>query len=64
MRQVETHLIQKNYDGFLRRGRIQGRSERTPEGRGDVVKSKTQVGFYVFLAIVLLVGVVLAIARR
>jgi preprotein translocase subunit SecY len=64
MRQVETHLIQKNYDGFLRRGRVQGRSERTPEGRGEVAKSKTQVGFYVFLAIVLLVGVVLFIARR
>jgi preprotein translocase subunit SecY len=64
MRQIETHLIQKNYDGFLRRGRIQGRSERTPEGRGEVAKDKTQVGVYVFFAILLLVGVVLFIARR
>jgi preprotein translocase subunit SecY len=64
MRQIETHLIQKNYDGFLRRGRIQGRSERTPEGRGLVAKDKTQVGIYVFLAVLLLVGVVLFIARR
>ena len=26
MRQVETHLIQRHYDGFLRKGRIRGRS--------------------------------------
>ena len=25
MRQVETHLIQRHYDGFLRKGRIRGR---------------------------------------
>ena len=24
MRQVETHLIQRHYDGFLRKGRIRG----------------------------------------
>jgi preprotein translocase subunit SecY len=64
MRQIETHLIQKNYDGFLRRGRIQGRSERTPEGRGEVARDKTQVGLYLFLAIILLIGAVLFIARR
>src|SRR5215471_799788 len=29
MRQVETHLIQRHYDGFLRKGRIRGRFERT-----------------------------------
>ena len=26
MRQVETHLIQRHYDGFLRKGRIRGRA--------------------------------------
>ncbi len=64
MRQIETHLIQKNYDGFLRKGRIQGRSERTPEGRGEVARQKTLVGVYVFLAIILLAGVILFLARR
>ena len=33
MRQVETHLIQRHYDGFLRKGRLRGRFDRTPEGR-------------------------------
>ena len=28
MRQVETHLIQRHYDGFLRKGRIRGRFDR------------------------------------
>ncbi|MEI6870944.1 MAG: preprotein translocase subunit SecY [Verrucomicrobiota bacterium] len=64
MRQVETHLIQKNYDGFLRRTRVRGKSERTPEGRGEASKQKTLVGVYVFLAVVLLLGVILAIAKR
>jgi preprotein translocase subunit SecY len=26
MRQIETFLLQRNYDGFLRKGRIRGRS--------------------------------------
>ena len=37
MRQVETHLIQRHYDGFLRKGRIRGRafrSLRLQSGRG------------------------------
>ncbi len=33
MRQVETHLLQKHYDGFLRKGRLRGRFER-PGGEG------------------------------
>src|SRR6266403_290441 len=38
MRQVETHLIQRHYDGFLRKGRIRGRFERAVGGSGKVVK--------------------------
>ena len=64
MRQVETHLIQRNYDGFLKKGRIRGRSERTPEGRGEAVQQKTILGVYLILALALLLGVVLFIARR
>jgi len=33
MRQVETHLIQRHYDGFLRKGRIRGRAfDRAADG--------------------------------
>ena len=32
MRQVETHLIQRHYDGFLRKGRLRGRYDMTTAG--------------------------------
>ena len=36
MRQVETHLIQRHYDGFLRKGRIRGgRFDRAGYSRGE-----------------------------
>jgi preprotein translocase subunit SecY len=36
MRQIETHLLQKHYDGFLRKGRIRGRFERQGAGAGGL----------------------------
>ena len=61
MRQMETYLLQRHYDGFLKKGRIRGRST-TPalvaQGQGDG-------GGYVWLslgvAILLLIGAVLAL---
>src|SRR5215213_1629044 len=47
MRQVETHLIQRHYDGFLRKGRIRGRFDRSPTGRGEVVAQRTLIWLYV-----------------
>ena len=32
MRQIETFLLQRNYDGFLRKGRIRGRSGNASQG--------------------------------
>ena len=32
MRQIETFLLQRNYDGFLRKGRIRGRSGNVSQG--------------------------------
>ena len=32
MRQVETFLLQRHYDGFLRKGRIRGRSANPNQG--------------------------------
>lgn len=59
MRQIETHLIQKNYDGFLKKGRTRGQSERTPEGRGEAVQQRTLIGVYLAVAIALLGAVIL-----
>ena len=33
MRQIETHLLQRHYDGFLRKGKLRGRFDRAPEQR-------------------------------
>ena len=39
MRQIETHLIQRNYDGFLRKGRIRGRAfDRSSYSRGEAAQ--------------------------
>ena len=32
MRQIETFLLQRHYDGFLRKGRIKGRSSNSGQG--------------------------------
>lgn len=64
MKQIETHLIQRNYEGFLKKGRIRGRSERTPEGRGEAVQQKTIIAVYLALALVLLAGVIIFVAKR
>lgn len=56
MRQVETHLIQRHYDGFLRKGRIRGRFDR-PGGKGAVASSSTIIWLFVIAAIFIIFGV-------
>src|SRR5437868_5518643 len=47
MRQVETHLIQRHYDGFLRKGRIGGRSfDRAAYSRGEAAGHGTLNTFF------------------
>jgi preprotein translocase subunit SecY len=64
MRQIETHLIQRHYDGFLRRGRIRGRFDRSPVGRGEAVQQGALIWLYVGVAILILSGVAIFIAGR
>src|SRR5205085_328851 len=42
MRQVETHLIQRHYDGFLRKGKIRGRYDRVPTRSGKALDGLRQ----------------------
>jgi preprotein translocase subunit SecY len=58
MRQVETHLIQRNYDGFLKKGGTRGRSERTPEGRVVANRQASFVWFGLVVSAVLLALVI------
>jgi preprotein translocase subunit SecY len=58
MRQVETHLIQRHYDGFLRKGRIRGRSfDRAAYNRGDAAERNTLMWLYVGIAVLVIAGV-------
>src|SRR4051812_40928464 len=50
MRQIETHLIQRHYDGFLRKGRIRGRFDR-PVGRGEAVQQDALLWLYLGIAV-------------
>ena len=64
MRQVETHLIQRHYDGFLRKGRIRGRSNFGATGRGEAVKENAMLWLYVVIALLFIVGMVIYVASR
>jgi preprotein translocase subunit SecY len=63
MRQMETYLLQRHYDGFLKKGRIRGRSSGpmpTP-GQGHAVDSGNYVWLFVAIAILLIVGAVVSL---
>src|SRR5436305_8091852 len=65
MRQVETHLIQRHYDGFLRKGRIRGRSfDRASYARGEAAASGTLMWFYVGIAVLVIAGVAIFLYGR
>jgi preprotein translocase subunit SecY len=62
MRQVETHLIQRHYDGFLRKGRLRGRFDRSPVGRGEAVQQGALIWLYVGIAVLIVAGVAVFVA--
>jgi len=65
MRQVETHLIQRHYDGFLRKGRIRGRAfDRASYSRGDAAQQGTLVWLYVGIAVLVIGGVAIFLYGR
>ena len=61
MRQVETHLIQRHYDGFLRKGRIRGRFDRSSYNRGDAAAPSALIWLYVGIAVIVIGGVAILI---
>jgi preprotein translocase subunit SecY len=65
MRQVETHLLQRHYDGFLRKGRIRSAQEsRSRLSTGTVLRDQTLVWMYVGLAILTIAGVTIYLATH
>jgi len=64
MRQIETHLIQRHYDGFLRKGRIRGRFDRNPAGKGEAVQQAALLWLYAGIALLFVAGMAIFIAGR
>ncbi len=62
MRQMETYLLQRHYDGFLKKGRIRGRSSNPAAlGQGHAMAESNYVWLFVILAILAIGGVILSL---
>jgi preprotein translocase subunit SecY len=55
MRQVETHLLQRHYDGFLRKGKLKGRYDRL-QPTGSAATSSVLIFLWVVIAIFAVLG--------
>nr|WP_246026497.1 preprotein translocase subunit SecY [Oleiharenicola lentus] len=56
MRQIETFLLQRHYDGFLKKGRIRGRSTSASVALGEAASDKAVMQITAFMVVMLLVG--------
>jgi preprotein translocase subunit SecY len=63
MRQIETHLLKSQYDGFLKKGRTRGRFDRLQQS-GDVANPATVVMLWTGIAILTLIGVAWLVYNR
>jgi preprotein translocase subunit SecY len=65
MRQVETHLIQRHYDGFLRKGRLRsGFRDRLAYRSGEAARENTLMWLYVGIAVLVIGGVAIFLYGR
>jgi preprotein translocase subunit SecY len=64
MRQMETYLLQRHYDGFLKKGRIRGRStgQLAGPGQGYSADGGKYVWLFIVIAAILLIGAVVSFA--
>jgi preprotein translocase subunit SecY len=63
MRQMETYLLQRHYDGFLKKGRIRGRSTGplAAPGQGSAPDTGNYVWLLVVIAALFIVGAVVSL---
>lgn len=57
MRQIETTLLQRNYDGFLRKGKLRGKYDRR-QGTGSAANSNAVVILWVIISVLVLGGII------
>ena len=58
IRQIETFLLQRHYDGFLRKGRIRARSSAIASSVGEAADIKTVGVLWMWLGAIFLVGII------
>lgn len=63
MRQVETQLLQKHYDGFLRKGKLKGRYDRLSQTSGAAPRSVI-LYLWIVMAILIVVGVTVFVYNK
>ena len=56
MRQAETHLIQRHYDGFLRKGKIRGRTDRRVGGAASGAETRLTLLWFM-VAVLIMAGI-------
>ncbi len=62
MRQVETHLLQRHYDGFLRKGKLKGRYDRLAQS-GNAASSTALVYLWAVIGLIVVVAAAAWIAK-
>jgi len=63
MRQTETYLLQRHYDGFLKKGRLRGRSSTGVGAQGQTMDESGLVWLYVGIAIIVIAGATLSLLK-
>jgi preprotein translocase subunit SecY len=58
IRQIETFLLQRHYDGFLRKGRIRARSSAMASSVGDAADMRTVSVLWMWLGAIFFVGII------
>jgi preprotein translocase subunit SecY len=64
MRQVETFLLQRHYDGFLKKGRIRGRSTSANVSLGEAASEKAVMQLTAVMVVILVIGLTAWFVRR
>lgn len=64
MQQIETFLLQRHYDGFLRKGRIRGRSPTRMPSTVDAAELKNVAVLWTVLGILFAVGMIAWLLRQ
>lgn len=62
MRQVETHLLQRHYDGFLRKGKLKGRYDRLAQS-GAAASSTALVYLWTVIGLLVVIAAAAWIAK-